>query len=171
MRNYSYLILICLFSSVLLFFLLIWPKYQSLSSLNKEISQKTSEFQSQEKYFQDLQKTSEELKKYQDSLSKIDSALPSDPSLPELFNFLQNFSSQSGLSLKKISPSSISPKEELKESRVDLTLSGDYPSFKNFLSVLEKSARMIELEKIFFSSPQKETESFDFNLTIKVYSY
>ena len=171
-KIYPYLIIFPIFLSVLLLFLLIWPKYQNLSSLNKEISKKELEFQSQEEYFQNLKDISERLKEYQESLSKIDSALPSNPSLPELCNFLQKTSSQSGLSLKEISPSSIATGgEEIKESKVNLTLAGSYPSFKNFLSVLEKSARMIELEKISFSSPKKETESFDFDLIIKVYSY
>jgi len=171
MKPQAYLIIISLLLSALLFFLLILPKYQNLTVLKEEISQKTFEFQTLENHFKNLQEISEKLKEYQNSLSKIDSALPLSPSLPELFNFLQRASSQSGLILKKIGPFKVSVvEEELKESKVDLTLSGDYPFFKNFLSSSEKSARLIKIEKISFSSP-KEGESFDFDLTIKVYSY
>lgn len=174
-RIYLILILIYLFSSALLFFLFILPKSQSLFFLIKEISQKESSLSIQQEYFQELQKTSEELKKYEETFLKIDLALPPEPylSLAELLNFLQKSSSQSGLSLKKISSVSVSPKEDLKESKIELILNGSYPSFKNFLSVLEKSARLIKIERISFSVPERreEDETFDFNLTIKVYSY
>lgn len=168
-------IIISLLLSVFLFCFLIWPKYQNLSLLRAEISQKMLELQSLQEYFGELKGLLEQLKEDQDSLSKIDSALPFNPSLSELFNFIQEASSQSGLFLKQVSLVKVSGekeiKGEIKESKVDLTLSGDYSSLKNFISILEKSARIIEIERISFVSPKKEKENFDFYLTINVYSY
>jgi len=171
MKNYPFYITIFFLLSFFLIIFLIFPKYQNLNSLKKEIFEKEDELSSQEKYFETLQKTSEELKKYAPSLSKVDAALPKNPSLPELLNFIQKTSAQSGLSLKGISPAATSPLKggKIKETRMNFVLVGNYPDFKNFLSILEKSARLIDIENFSFSSPKEGP--FNFNLTIKVYSY
>ena len=59
---------------------------------------------------------------------------------------------------------------EIRETGTNLVVAGSYSSFKNFLSTLEKTARMIELESISFSTLE-EVGPIDFNLRIKVYSY
>lgn len=153
---------------------LIWPKYQDLRTLRLEIREKGAELQYKEKHFSNLKEISEELKKYQEELSKIDSILSSDPSLPSLFDFLQKASSQNGLILKNLGSFSITTSKEnpaIKEIRLDFTLSGSYFSFKNFLLTLEKSARLIEVESISFSSLGEKETSPSFNLKIKVHSY
>jgi Tfp pilus assembly protein PilO len=167
-----FIIISCIFLTFILGVFLIWPKYQELEALKLKIFQKQLEFQSQEEYLTDLKNASQELEKYQESLSKIDSALPEDASLPALFDFFQKASSQSGLVLGNFGSVTISPKEEstLKEIRLALSLSGSYSALKDFLSILENSARMVEVENISFSSPS-EKEPFFFKLGIKVYSY
>jgi Tfp pilus assembly protein PilO len=135
--------------------------------LKAQALQKREEYKNLENYYQQLREIFEKLKNYQDSLSKIDFALPENPSIPEFFNFIQKLASLSGLSLSKIDSSLIS-EEELKEWKINLSLKGDYNSFKNFLSSLEKSARFIEIDKISFSG---ENGIFDFNLELKIRGY
>jgi Tfp pilus assembly protein PilO len=150
---------------------LILPKYQKLRFFEQEIEKKRAEIERREEYLQELNKIAEILKDYQEQLAKIDSALPSNPDLEILLNFLQKTSSQSGLILKDIKPSvSRFSEEGLREVELSFAASGTYTSFKNFLSVLEKSARFIKVETISFSSLGKEGFS-DFNFKIKVYSY
>ena len=184
----------------------VWPKYQQLAILEKKNEIKKTELQRKEEYLQELKKISQELKNYQSQLAKIDSALPADPGLAALFDFLQKASSQSGLVLTNIkilasraatkekekttqSFSKISSEikeipefkelseiretakpEQLKETELSFRVSGNYPSFKNFLLVLEKSSRFIEIENISFIFSKKEG-SWGFDLKIKVYSF
>lgn len=154
--------------SVLLFFLFISPKQTSLSILNSQLLQKRYELETLDKYFQEILKTSEKLKNYQEEISKIDSALPDDPSIPLLFNFLQKSSSQSGLLLENIGSINLNEEGRLKKWTTNLKLKGDYPSLKNFISILERSARLIKIDKISLLS---EGESPSFNLTISFFSY
>ncbi len=154
--------------SVLLFFLLISPKQVSLSTLNSELLQKKQEFESSDRSFQEILKTSERLKNYQEEISKVDSALPEDPSIPSLFNFIQKSSSQSGLLLENIGSISVKEEGKLKKWTTNIKLKGDYSSFKNFVSILEKSARLIKVEKI---SLLIEKETPTYNLTISFFSY
>lgn len=162
-----------LLASLILGVVFLWPKYKEVKLLEKDITAKETELQQEDQYFSSLKKLKEELKQYQETLSKIDSALPNNPSLPSFLNFIQKESSQSGLILKDMSPftSSLSGENpEIKETRMSLTLEGSYSSFKDFLSLLEKSARIIEVENISFSSSEKDSP-FVFNLKIKFHSY
>lgn len=152
---------------------LVWPRYQELKFLEQKIERKTAEVLKREKDLGHLKKTAQTLENYQTQLAKVDSALPSNPELSALFDFIQKTGAQSGLVLKSISynpPQPFPGSEDFKETEASLAVSGVYPSFKNFLSVLEQSARLIEIESIsFLASPEEEFRDFD--LKIKVYSY
>lgn len=164
-----YLSIFLFLISFFVILVLVFPKYQSLPILKNDVLQKKSEYENLENYHQQLREISEKLENYKEPLSKIDFALPENPSLPEFFNFIQNLTSLSGLSLEEIG-STLMGGERLKEWKIILNLKGDYPAFKNFLSSLEKSARLIEIDKISFSS-LKEKELFNFNLEIKIRGY
>lgn len=167
-----FIIIITLFLVLVLGVVLIWPQYQTLKALPKNIKEKEAQLQYKKIYFSELSQIKAELEQYELALSKIDSALPPDLSLPSIFNFLQKASSQSGLVLKAISPVNTSPSEEIStasETKFSISVVGAYSSFKDFLSTLEKSARLIEVENISFSSPSEP--SLTFNLRIKVFSY
>jgi len=183
--NYILVVIIVCFIGVIIFgsnFLL--PKFQEFSGLRQRVEEKRNEIKYKQEYFSNLTETKTELKKYEAELSKIDSALPDDSFMPSLFNYLQKSSSQSGLVLKDMGTFNISQSEKapnLKEITLSLGVSGPYSSFKSFLSNLEKSTRMIEVESVSFSASQeqqtleegkqKEKDVFNFNLILKVYSY
>lgn len=172
MRNYSLYILIAASLSLLLIFTLVFPRYRDLDYLKKEILGKEAELHSQEEHLQHLLEVSEEIQEREESISKIDSAIPKVAFLPELLNFFQKTASQSGLILEEVLSKAVSSGEEedIKTTRVDITLKGYYFDFKNFLLIVEKSARLIEIESIHFSSDKSE-ELFTFELSTKVHSY
>lgn len=153
---------------------LILPKYQNLNIIQQNIKERNAELQNKEEYFTELYRVHDELENYEEELSKIDSALPSKLSMPSLFDFLQKASSQSGLFLQSISPIAKVASEKnsnIFKNTFSITVAGSYGSFKNLLSVLEKSARLIEVENISFSSPAETGSLFKFNLSLKVFSY
>jgi len=175
MINKTLLIVIILFLVLSLGLLLFLPKYQTLKSSRSTIKDTQQEIKQYQDYFSKIEKTSEELKKYSDALSKIDFALPSDPSLIPVYYFLQKNSAQAGLAFKDIGVAKTSAMEEkpaIQKHTFSASFSGSYFALKNFLSVLEKSARLFEVESISFSSPPQGKEgTFIFNLTISVHSY
>lgn len=177
-KNYIPVLIVVFFLAILVVgFLLIWPKSQESKILNKNIQDKKEEVKQAEAYFKNLKELKNQLaSNYPDVLSKISSALPADSSMPSLLKYLQESAMQSGLLLKSVSPS-IDDSEKasgLKETKIDLTLEGSYNSFKNFLSVLENSSRLIETDSVSFSSASSkdkpETLS-SFNLQIKAFGY
>jgi len=172
MRNYSLYILIAASLSLLLIFTLVFPRYRDLDYLKKEILGKEAELHSQEEHLQHLLEVSKEIQEREESISKIDSAIPKEASLPGLLSFFQKTASQSGLILEEVSPIEVSSGEEevIKITRVNIVLKGYYFDFKSFLSIVEKSARLIEVEGIHFSSDKSE-ELFTFELSTRVHSY
>jgi len=171
--NRPIIIAICIVIVIALGVLLIWPKYQILKASLVNVEKKAAELNYLNDYFADIKKISEDFKKYEAEFLKVESALPSDPFLPSLLKFIQTKASENGLILKgfsSVSVSSFVKDSDIKEQYLSIELSGFYPAFKNFLAVLEKNERLIEIEQISFSA-SKEKEPMIFNLGIKVYSY
>jgi len=192
MKRYLLIITISLFLTFILGAFFCYPKYKELSLLERQLEEKTRELQNQKDYFSNLKQTLENLKNYQTKFQIINSALPSESSLPTLFNFLQNSVSQNGLILKSIGattqayqpeiqtqeeaqipPSEKSRAKRLKETQIALQVSGSYSSLKNLLSQLENSARLLEINSVLFSAPKeiKEGELPLFNFTIQMTAY
>ena len=166
-------ILLCVFATV---FFVSWPRYQELKSTQAKIAEKGVELQYKEQYFRDITDAAKELTQYKEELLKVNSILPSDPSIPALFSFLQTAASQNGLILEGLNLSGISEVSGaegsgVKEINVNLAVSGSYSSLKSLLSTLEKTSRLIEVETISLSAPQEADKPFSFNLAIKTHSY
>ncbi len=173
MKNYPPFILLLSVLCLLMFFFLISPKYEEWNAFKVEIFKKETELGFQGAYLLKLREISAELKQNEESFSKIESALPLEASLPELLNFFQRAASQSGLVLRGVNPSANSSAKGggTKETKVNLILEGKYSDFKDFLAIIEKSARLIEVENIYFNAPKEGAETFTFNIATKVYSY
>lgn len=173
--------------SIFLLFLVVfggyfywWPGYQHFQDLRAALAGKKGQLEQAEEYLLELKTLSNRLAEYEDELAKVDSALPDDPSIPALFNFIQKTSSENGLILKKIgliklSPEEISAKERIVKIPFSVVVSGSYPAFKNFLLAVYKNARIIKVDSIDFSSSPilegKETGLFVFNLTLETQSF
>lgn len=165
---------VLLLLAILVGALLLWPNYQKLNNLWLQLERKETDLRYTEEYYKELSLLSERLKEFETELLKIDSALPSQPSLPSFYNFLQKTASENGLILTAIGDFSTAPfkgKKEVKETSVGpIGVAGSYSSLKNFLIALEENSRMIKVESLSFSAP-KEGEIFDFKIALKIYSY
>lgn len=156
---------------------LVWPEYQKLQALKLNITNKQAELQSQETYFSQVKEIALKLEEYPDALLKISNALPKDPSLASLASFLQINAAQTGLILKKIVLGGIiapvDKKGPLTETQLIVQLTGSYKAFKDFLGLVENSARMIEVQNISIEIPpaEKSGESPQFTLDLKTTSY
>jgi len=150
---------------------LIWPSFEKLKTLSVELQQKEREIKDLEDYISHLQNISLQLNEFSSQLSKIEAALPYESYLPNFFQFLQNTSSATGVGLIDVKISgggALKGKENIREREITIKVIGSYPNFKNFLSSLENSARIVEIPRISFSVKSLKTPS-SFDLTIKTY--
>lgn len=174
------LISIIIFILVIIgFFYLGIPKYEKITSLNQQIEEVKINIQNKKDYFSKLNNANENLEKYNLFINKIDTALPNDPLILDLLKFLETKSSQNGLIFKDFKIEKISFLKErnaIQELSINISLSGSYSAFKNFLSELQYSERLIKISSFSLSlgkqeDKQKPLENYDFVLTIKTYSY
>lgn len=183
--NKTFLTIIIFFAIIPLALFGIWPQYQKLKTVKIQIIEKRTDLDQLKDYFSRLENTFQEISNYPEALAKIGSALPNDPSIPSLLNFLQKKASENGMVLKDIASFATAPvaeKDKLKATTIGIELTGSYESFKNFLIAVEKTDRIIEIESTRVSLPtqatptqkgvaEKPSELLNFSLKIKTYSY
>ena len=184
-------IIICLILSIIFGFFLLWPQYQKFSEERWHVKENEVERNNQEEYFIDIENLSKNLEGYEEQLSKIASALPSEPDVPALLDFLANAANNNGLSFENVNSFSTSQlgntlgstaaagqgggiASNIKGITIGFEVSGDYLALKNFLLTIEKSSRIIEVESISLKKKtigSEKTESLFFDLKIKSYYY
>jgi Tfp pilus assembly protein PilO len=168
-------IFIILIVIVILTTFLIIPKEKELKNLQKTTAEKQAELEAKSEYFFKVENLWEDLNRREEQLKKIDTIIPDKIDLSSLVYFLERSASQSGVVLESISLKNFSflqgeTKMKIRTSYFNIRIVGTYPAFKNFLSILENSARLIEVENISFGKKTEGGGTQDISLTIKVYS-
>jgi len=165
---------ICFLATILVASLFIYPTYKDIKATQFEIDQRKLDIEWSKEKISHYTQLLEKINQYQESLEKIETALPPDPALPSLFSDLRSKLGEAGFILKDISvsPPIVSAKKEIKSIELKVKATGDYQGLKNFLSLLEKSGRIIDPENIIISTQTLETEEvLFFELALKAYFY
>jgi len=172
MNRNLFIIGILLFLGIVLGIFLTWPKYQDFQQLSFELQEREQEFENREIYFSDLIKVKTDLGKLRESFSKVEAALPLDPQLPVLYDFLQTAASFSGMSVRSISVSVESGAQALLMRTIPVTLElvGSYSALKELISRLNFASRMVLVQSLNISLGQ-EPERFSITLQLHTYSY
>ncbi len=159
---------------VLILSFLWWPFYGNFSELRTELSQIEKKLEGESDFSDSIKETLKKLEDYKQEIEKITFAIPDDPSVPEMFNFIQNESRYNGMILKDISIDRTIDSEKhpnMEKTLILASLSGSYEATKNFLSSLHKNVRLVGVESFSFKIIEdEERESFDLDLIIKSYS-
>ena len=179
--NKALLIPIFLLLAFLFAVYFLLPAYREAKDLEQKKSDKKEELQKFKDYAASLDELKEVLRKESESMEKIESALPDEFSLAEIFNFFQNKAEENGLIVKTLNKSDAkqevsqesgaltAPQSGVKDNYFAVDLEGSVFAIENFISSLEQSSRMIEVEEMTITSG--EDEQFSFYLLCKVYSY
>ena len=147
---------------------LVWPKAREVGVLRGEILGSRQDALLVEQKFETTKKAILEFNNLsREDLNAIESALPADADLPNLFILMQSLIASSGLVGEDI-------KVVERDDGLDIgfTLLGSYESFKQFLSEAEKSLRIFDVQTIIFSADTRETQdTFKFLVTMKTWLY
>lgn len=159
------------FLAILLLFLIL-PKRQELNDMESALRIKELELQMREDYFLNLRQSYQTLKEHEQALEKIETALPQEPEFERLLSFLAKTAEENGLLLAEVDAivthPPLEPEKAIRETTFSARVLGDYFSFKNFLKSLERSARLIVIERI---SLFPKNGLYEFELEIRVYSH
>ena len=169
--NRIFLSIFLIGSSLIFGIFVAFPRFQAFSVVQKELGVKKAELESRESYFAHVKDLQDRINA-EELVAKIDAAMPNDPQLPALHDFLQSTAAGSGLSLRSIAVSQHSPTQGMRLERINasLQLGGSYDGLKVFLSNLLRASRMTDVDSVSFSSPQAGT-GFVFNVRLTSYSY
>jgi len=166
---FSIIIFIALFFGVFLVWL---PKYKEYTGLRFQLEEAKAQLATKQEYFEHLQKISDKLKAHEADLQKIDSAIPPKPDIADVLRFLQGKAQANGLLVEGVGLNNSLPVKEfpgLKKTPLSITLAGKYSSYKNFISILEKNSRLININSISFGTAGEGLISFKTQLSF--YSY
>ncbi|MCH8244297.1 type 4a pilus biogenesis protein PilO [Patescibacteria group bacterium] len=161
---------ILLFSGIALGIFLTWPKYQDFQQLSFELKAREQELENKETYFTNLAKVKADLAELQEPLSKVEAALPLDPQLPALYDFLQTTAAFSGMSVRNIS-SSVGIQAQallMRTIPVILELTGSFSATKELMSRLNVASRMVSVQSLSISGA---LDPGRFNVTVQLHTY
>jgi len=176
------IVIILIITSALLY-LFVLPKYKELKDLHIELVKKQLQYEGRTNYYSKLSGTLHNIEQNQDALDKIESALPSDVNLASTVYFLQGKARESKLAVESItfSQAGLFREEESSIQEVlnvifKVELSGSYQGLKSFLSSLERSARLFEVNSISFSPSsanlaQRASQLYNFTMEIQAHTY
>ena len=153
-----------------------WPKYQEFSAKKKEIETKDEEIKRREEYLAKINSLSEELLNFEREVLKIKTALPSKISVAALFNFLERTGLENGLMMEETNIGEIyeieKTEDNVQKMPLEISFTGSYPSFKNFLFSVYQSSRLIEVKSINFNYPlQEDSRLLVFKLELQSHFY
>lgn len=151
---------------------ILFPQYQRLEGVKGDISSRKKILDNETQYFDNIKEIEVKLEERKKQFFNIESALPDYPSIPSLFKYIQEESSYSGLLIDNMGAFSINDPDigsGIREIKFNIAVIGSYSAFKNFISTLETSARMIEIESIAFSS-SKKSDTLTFSLQLKTFA-
>lgn len=150
------------------FFVLLWPKIGEIQGVRGEVSDKSADGAIIKERVETTRKAISQFQGLSDSdINMVESALPNDVDLPNLFVLIQSLISSAGLIGEDIRVG-----EDSGGVSISFTLRGGYESLKAFLSEAEKSLRIFDLESITFTSSGArggDENSFIFGLKMKTY--
>lgn len=168
--------------SLMLVFLFVLPKYQEAKGLQSSLSQKQAEYNGKAVYYSKMSELLSGIQNRKIVLEKITSALPSDFSLADVTYFFQKNAKDSGLTVRSVEFSQISPvayrkapaisdTKELKNILLTIDFVGSYQGFKKFLSVLDMSSRLFETNMVSFALVEGSPAKTNVKNAVPIYNF
>jgi len=180
--------LIILIVAITLVFLAVSPLWSAVVRLKTEIVEKEKGIAKIEELLSKTEQLKKEYQETEEAAQKVLLSLPKEEDIPYLLVQFESLASTNGLLLssvkfnpiveeKKKSVSALQSDEKISgdfpKSLINMKLSGSYDAFKSFLSALENSVRIIDVQLIKFNAPGDtalvELGVFEFDLDIVVY--
>lgn len=170
---------------VMLGWFLVWPKFSEVKVKSGELR----ELQSVQDNFGELKanvnRLVEQMKSSRQDIALLDEALPVDNRLSKVYVIVESFAKASGLTLVNINtdtgdalaaPGALGESDTLFKtekklfiSTMTLSLSGGYDQFVTFLTFLEESSRIVDVDSVDIAPG--ENGELGFRVKLKSYFY
>lgn len=132
-------------ASILIFFFLAMPAFDKTRTLNASVKEREGILLEAEEIKARVGELNRDIDSKKAEVDKLDILLPKEKMIPELLSGIESVMAASGMSLTEVNISELSAQEEIKKLSGNLKLNGSFVSFIQFLDLLEKNLRLIDL--------------------------
>ena len=187
--NPKLLILLLIIVLVFVWRFVYAPVFEKIHASRQQVAMQEKILESKQAEIANLKAMAEQLKNLTKEKESLKIALPQDPSIEELMVEFEALVLKSGMSLTKIDITPLREhitsndqnkeiKQEInaKQVSVNINSSGTYDALKRFLALSQKDLRLMDIQKINFSSRASKQEIigapvYDFTIDVLTYYY
>ncbi len=134
--------------SILIFFILVLPSFDQTRILRNEIEERNNILAEAEEITNRVREINNEIDLRRSDIERLDNLLPEQKELPELLSNLESIVSASGMALSELNLSELTAEGEFRKIGGSARLNGSFTSFTNFLDLLERNLRLIDVTAI-----------------------
>lgn len=112
-----------------------------------------------------------------DQISQLEKMLPANPDNVKLILEIDALAKSQGLSLQNVKINNAANDQKAKTAKsnpdigtltLDFTTVGPYPGYVNFIGILEKNLRIMNIKKVSFLAPEGKTD-YQYQTTVETY--
>lgn len=148
-KNYIGILLIGL--AIVIFWVFGMAMWDRISLLNMAVDERGDILTSRKEIIAKIEALNKQSKERAADVSKLSTVVPDTKSSAELVSTLETMSQQTGLQLIELTMSDSSKqkiKDDLQNVFIELGLMGSYSSLTNFLGLLEKNVRLLDVTEM-----------------------
>lgn len=133
------------------FFVLVLPEFTSIENARAALQARQALIEEKNAELKNVAELNEQYKARQAGIDKITTFMPEQKRIDQIVSSIQQISSQTGLNLTDITTAGAAETGEAtgyKKIFVSFNVVGQYPSFVNFLKLLEQNLRLYDIFEI-----------------------
>lgn len=135
-------------ASILIFFLLVLPAFDQTRMLRGSIGERVDIINEVQEASNRISSLNREIESRRQEIDKLDQLLPKDKKVPELLSNMESIVSASGMTLSEMNLSDVAGAGNARKVNATLKLNGSFTSFINFLDLLERNLRLIDVSTL-----------------------
>lgn len=177
----STLMLIAIIAGFIVF---IVPNYHEISALRAKSADYNQVLSNARTLQEERNKLVQKYNSFDPSLlGKLDTMLPTNPENMKLILELNNIAKQYGLALQNVKiedssastqpvaarPTGAAANTEIGTLRITFSATGPYVGFTNFIRTIERSLRIVDIDKVTFSALDDTKQNYQYTVGVKTY--
>lgn len=157
--------------AVFAFFVLVLPQYDAIKLIKEAINSRQATLNERTAESDRVREMDSQAKSRQSDINKIKSFMPERKQVDELVSSIQGIAEGSGVQIMGMATADASSYEETryKKMLIGVDIVGPYPSFVNFLKLVEQSLRLYDVYEVNAAASTTSVGSVNFSVKINAY--
>jgi len=128
----------------------VLPRYTAYRQLHSQLETDKQTLTAKKEYYSQLFTLQQKIKTYQSAFAKTSSALPPYADAADIYEFVLEKASESGLIIQTMGGLNLGPGKKEGEGIIEFSIlaEGDYSTLTSFLKAVENSSRLIDVKTV-----------------------